>query len=269
MQKKRVRPVKKFLSTFGAAGAILLLCSSAGAAASEFNAAQKSEIEKIAAAYIAEHPEVMVAALQKLEQQQKDLQTSNVRNLGAFYRASDSTPHRGSKDAAHYIVEFFDFSCGYCKLMEPLMEQLMDDPKYDAQVIYVNLPVISPDSIKSATVGQAIFNLSPEGYFRYHKKLMTEKVALNNLDELREIAEDLDLDWEKVLEEIRSRRPQDKISEDLVSSKTLGITGTPYLIIDGHEFRGAIKDYGALTGLLEQPEATPPQAGAPKDAGRP
>lgn len=254
MQKKSVRKVKKLSAVLGLA---LMLCTGAGAA--EFNAAQQAEIEKIAADYIAGHPEVLMAALQKLEQMQKDLQSSNVRNLGEYYRSSAGTPHRGSRDAKHYIVEFFDFSCGYCKLMEPLMEKLMADPKFDAQVVYVNLPVISPDSIKSATVGQAIYNLDPEGYFRYHKKLMTDKVALNDLKVLKEIAEDFDLDWDKILEEIRSRRPQDKISEDLVSSRTLGVTGTPYLIVDGREFRGAVKDYDTLTGLFDQTEPAPAQ----------
>lgn len=230
--------------------AALAVCCLA-ASATEFSAAQKSEIEQIAAEYIAAHPEIIVQAMQKLQEDQQKEQQENVVKIGESYRTDGSAPMVGDAKAKHYVVDFFDYNCGYCKVMEPVVEEMLKDPKNSLQVIYVNLPVIRKTSTMSATVAQAVFNLDKQKFFEFHRALMHDEVDCNDLEAMQKKVESLDLKWDKVMAEMQSRRPQEKLAKDLEKSRTLRITGTPYLIVDGHEYRGAIRSQDELKALFK------------------
>lgn len=238
--------LKRFMMT----AAALAVAGSAAANAAEFNDAQKAEIEKIASEYIAAHPEIIMQAMQKLQEDQARELSENVKKVGELYRTDASAPMVGDASAKHYVVDFFDYNCGYCKVMEPVVEKMLKDDKNSLQVIYVNLPVITKTSAMSATVAQAVFNLDREKFFELHRALMHDEVDANSLEALQKKVEDLGMDWDKVMAEMKSRRPQDKLAGDLERSKTLRITGTPYLIVDGREYRGAIRSEAELRALF-------------------
>lgn len=227
---------------------VALACGSV--AASEFNEAQKNEIEVIASEYIASHPEIIMQAMQKLQQEQQNELERSVKEIGEFYRHDKATPSIGDDQRKHYLIEFFDYNCGYCKVMEPAISYLLKDDHVSLQVVYVNIPVITKTSAMSATVAQALFNLDKEIFFKFHEALMHDEVDANSLDAMEQKIGELGMDWDKVLKEMQSRRPQDKLSKDLERSRKLHITGTPYLIIDGKEFRGAIRSESDLRKLI-------------------
>ena len=55
----------------------------------------------------------------------------------------------------------------------------------------------------------------------------------------------------KVVKEMESGRPQKQIGMNIKYSADLKVAGTPYLIIDGHEVRGAITNYNRLKAELD------------------
>lgn len=229
---------------------VMSIAGTLSADASAFNAAQSEEIGKIASEYLVAHPEVLMEALKKLEQVQLEAQVENVKKAGEHYRSDAQTPSVGSSQAPHYIVEFFDYYCGYCKYMEPMMQRLSKEHGQQVQVIYVNLPVISKASAKAASVGQAIFDLDQERYFDFHRIMMSEEIDGNDLDNLKAVTQRIGLDWDKVVSEMKSKTPQEKLTSDLQLSHELGISGTPYFIIDGKEYRGAVQNYDSLLALV-------------------
>ncbi len=220
--------------------------------AQEFNDAQKKEIESIAAKYLAEHPEVVVAALQKLQEQQAKAHDELVENIGEFYRKDKSTPMIGDASAKNFIIDFFDYNCGYCKTMEPAINALINDKSLSLQVVYVNLPIIAKTSSVSATVAQAIYNLDPKQFVVFHDKLMRNEADCNDIDALKELAKAIGVDWDKVVKEMETRAPQEKLTADLAKVRDLGLSGVPYLIINGREVRGAISNPEDLRKLLDQ-----------------
>lgn len=220
--------------------------------AQEFNDVQKQEIEQIASDYLAEHPEVVVAALQKLQEQQAKAHDELVVNIGEFYRKDKSTPMIGNEQSKHYIIDFFDYNCGYCKTMEPAINSLINDKNLSLQVVYVNLPIIAKTSSVSATVAQAIYNLDPKKFVVFHDKLMRNEADCNDIDALKDLAKSIGLNWDKVVSEMESRRPQEKLTGDLAKVRDLGLSGVPYLIINGREVRGAISNPEDLRKILEQ-----------------
>ena len=51
--------------------------------------------------------------------------------------------------------------------------------------------------------------------------------------------------------QMKNMQPQKQIGRYIDESMKLKIAGTPYLLIDGEEYRGAITSYDTLTELLK------------------
>ena len=73
----------------------------------------------------------------------------------------------------------------------------------------------------------------------------------SSLEFIEEQVKKIGADWDEVLAEMKSGRPQQQLNEFIRISQELSVRGTPYLIIDGKEFRGAIQDYEDLKALLK------------------
>ena len=219
------------------------------ALAATFDDSQKAQIESIIDDYVSNHPEVILRAMKKLEQDEKKDLEVNMLKIASKVRKSDDIPYLGKKNAKHYIIEFYDYNCGYCKVLEPMFERALKD--YDVQISFVNIPVIKENSKQLALLGQAVFNLDKKKYFKLHEKFMTPGSISSDEQSVRKYLDEVGIDFEDFKNELTSGRPQKQISSNIEDSIELKIAGTPYLIIDDKEVRGALTSYEALQELLK------------------
>ena len=232
--------------------AVMALTCAVSATAQEFSDAQRQEIGKVVSEYLDKHPEMVLEAIKKLEAKEQDRHAQIVSQYGASYRDDAGTPSKGKKGPKHYIIDFYDYNCGYCKVMEPVLNEALKDSSLGLKLVYVNLPVITKTSAISATIAQAIYNTDKEKFFSFHDKLMRDEADPNSVDALKELAKSEGIDWSKVEAEMKSGRPQEKLRADLAVSRKLQVSGTPYLIIDGREYRGAVQSLSDLKSLLSR-----------------
>ena len=209
----------------------------------------KAEVESIIDEYVSTHPEIIVKALKKLEEQETQKALDHRKQLVEQFRHDRSIPSLGSPKAKHYIIEFYDYNCGYCKVMEPLFEKAIND--FDVQIVYVNIPVVKEESKQLAIIGQAVFNLAPHKYFKFHQHFMQLGLVDTSLKAVQDLVESLDIKWNDVVTQMKNMQPQKQIGRYIDESMKLKIAGTPYLLIDGEEYRGAITSYDTLTELLK------------------
>ncbi|MBQ9220767.1 MAG: thioredoxin domain-containing protein [Succinivibrio dextrinosolvens] len=235
--------MKKLLNTI--ITATLLSCGVSQAAS--LDADTKKEIEAIIDDYVSNHPEIIINAMKKLERDEQAKTQQAFLEIIAEYRKSDSHPYLGKKNSKHYIIEFFDFNCGYCKVMEPYFEKALKE--YDLQIIYVNIPVIRAESAQLAYLGQALFETDPSMYFKFHKHFMTPGNKKADEESVKALFKTIGADYDAVLKKIPSSKAT--IEQNIKDSFKLKITGTPYLIIDGQEIRGAITSYEQLKSVLK------------------
>ena len=85
--------------------------------AATFDSEQMAKIESIIDEYVSNHPEVILRAMKKLEMDEKKNLEENMLNIASKVRKSDSIPHLGKRNAKHYIIEFYEYNCGYCKVL--------------------------------------------------------------------------------------------------------------------------------------------------------
>jgi protein-disulfide isomerase len=146
---------------------------------------------------------------------------------------NEISPSVGPKDAKVTVIEFFDFACGHCKALAPVMSQLMKDNP-DVRFVFNPLFFISEHSPYAAKVSLAA---AEKGKFA---EVFDGIMTLPDMNEetINQIltAEGLNVDEvKKMIDEKAIRRGVQDID---ALSQVLGINGVPMLLINGEAFYG-------------------------------
>lgn len=146
---------------------------------------------------------------------------------------SDS-PAKGPADAAVTIVEWADFECPFCGRAAPLMNALVD--KYDGQVrvVFKQYPLsMHPNAEGAARAAYAAYKQGK--FWQMHKVLFENQEALSKQD-LETHAKKAGLDLKKFREDMNSLAAERFVERDKKQAEKLGLTGTPFILINGRVF---------------------------------
>jgi protein-disulfide isomerase len=90
-----------------------------------------------------------------------------------------ASPHIGNTSADVTIVEFFDYTCPYCKAVEPRLEALLKaDPK--VRLVLKEYPILTPQSLVAT---RAALAATAQGkYTAYHNTMMRFEGRLTEAD---------------------------------------------------------------------------------------
>ena len=122
------------------------------------------------------HPELLVEALQDAKREQQKESDERVRHeLDArqdeLYN-DPSSPVGGNPKGDVTIVEFFDYRCPFCKLVQPSIEALLEQDS-NLRIIYKEYPILGEPSIFAARVALAA---RKQGKFdAFHVAMMATK----------------------------------------------------------------------------------------------
>lgn len=217
---------------------------------SVFDEQQKAAIEDIVREYLIAHPEILVDMTQKLQQKQLAAQEQMSKKVIENILQDDALPMEGNPNAKHYLIEFFDYNCGYCKGAREMLYRLAKE--YDLKVYYMEMPVLSPMSVRASAIGLALFNQDKAKYLEYQKYLMGQSERLTEEAQIKAAVEQVGADYDALAERVNND-PQVQVAlrKNMEYGDELGMQGVPLFIIDGHILRGAVKDYESLKGFLK------------------
>jgi protein-disulfide isomerase len=210
------------------------------AAASEFTPAQKTEIEGIIKDFLANHPDLLLQALQDADDKAKAAAKDKAAQALADHRQQvyddPLTPSAGNPKGDVTLVEFFDYRCPYCKQVEPSLEKLLGDDKM-LRFVYKEFPVLGPDSDLAA---HAALAAKLQGkYDAFHRALMNTP---GHPDEavIFKVAASVGLDVDRLKQDMHSPDVEKEIKANLDLGNTLDIDGTPAFIVGTTIVPGAI-----------------------------
>jgi protein-disulfide isomerase len=211
--------------------------------------AELNEFEQRVRDFLLEHPEVIMEALQILQERQRAAEAENLKRTIA--ERSDeilndpAAPVGGNPDGDVTLVEFFDYNCPYCRRVAPTVAEIMATDS-DLRVVYKEFPILGPGSTFAA---RAALGAQKQGkYAPFHEALMAAGESLDEAEVL-EIAREIDLDTERLEQDMQDPAIQEAIARNLQLANALGITGTPSFVIGQEVVPGAV-DRRTLQGLI-------------------
>lgn len=203
--------------------------------------AQRKAIEGVVRDYLMKNPEVILEAIEALQQREKLAEAEKAKkalaeNKKALFQ-NPADPATGNALGDVTVVEFFDYQCGYCKsVMADTQRLIKDDAKL--RFVFKEFPILGPASVVAA---RAALAAKAQGkYLEVHNALMGHRGQLDD-DTIYRLAKSAGADVEKLKKDMDSPEVMKVIATNQQLAEQLGIRGTPGFVIGDALVPGAIK----------------------------
>ncbi len=155
---------------------------------------------------------------------------------------------RGPDDATVTLVEYGDFECPYCGQAESVVRELLGSFGDELRYVWRHLPLNDVHD-RAQLAAEAAEAASAQGSFwELYDLLLAHQEALTPGD-IERYAQQLDLDIERMWEELRRHVYAPRVAADVASADASGVSGTPSFFINGRRHRGAY-DVETLTAAV-------------------
>ena len=227
----------------------LLLCFaiclvSLGVRADEFTPAQRAEIIRILRDALKQDPSILRDAVTAMQSDESDRQRATLAAVkDTLVDPRDSVAGNPQGDVT--IVEFFDTRCPYCRKMEPTMAALLERDR-GVRLVYKDLPILGPASVLGS---KALLAAQAQGGYEKLREAIMAAPPQTTKAMIQDAAQRLGLDWKRLEHDMDNPAVQARIDANLKLAHTIGIEGTPALVIGGELIPGAV-EMADLTNAL-------------------
>jgi len=178
-------------------------------------------------------PEMVIEAIKKYETNMREQAAAEVQKLVAAnieeLNNDAATPSVGPENAKVTVVEFFDYSCGYCHTLHPALKTVMD-ANPDVKFVFKPLTFLSDVSVAAAKGSLAA---AKQGKFiQMHNALFGVKDRLTK-EKIRSIAEEQGLDMSKYDADVASAETEQLVQKVSELARKIQVNGVPVLFING------------------------------------
>lgn len=209
----------------------------------------RQEVETIIRDYLLSHPEIIPAAMERLQQREQAKQID-------VYRSVLETPFSGAwagnEKGDVVVVEFFDYACGYCRSSVKDVDRLIaEDSKL--KIVFREMPILSAESEQAA---KASLTAAQQGkFYDFHKAVFAAgQLSPQSLNQV--------IDKQGIVPKSSDPAINEEIGRNLTAARKLGISGTPTFIIGDRIIAGAV-GYETLKQAVAEVRAA--RAGSKKD----
>lgn len=213
----------------------------------------RGELPALVKETLINNPDILVEAFKEMRKKQEAdskeaAQKAFVKNKDKIYRDNTSPSLGNPRGTDVTIVEFFDYHCGYCKQMLPVITKLTNEDK-KVRVIFREFPILSDDSVMAARAALAVHKIDKNKYFAFHTALMNTK---GKFDErmLMEVAKNLGISSKELKTQMDSKEVSDMLEANRKLAQEFGIRGTPAILIGDQMMPGAVP-YDNLKAAIE------------------
>jgi protein-disulfide isomerase len=157
------------------------------------------------------------------------------------------------------VIEYVSMSCGYCKAMHPILQNIAKNYGDRVSIIIKNYDRGGIDSI----LGQALECTADQGrldqmitaMFNHQADIFTamqapEKAEEAVYEQMKAAAKEAGANGDTMLTCVKSGKYADKISKQTIEGQEFGVIGTPGFFIN-NKFIGGAMEEGPFTKLIE------------------
>ena len=193
--------------------------------------------------YLLENPEVLMEAIDILQQRQDEAQLEADRQLAlahtdALFNDGVSWVG-GNPDGDVTLVEFMDYRCTYCKQAFAEVDQLVQGDG-NIRFIVKEFPILGEQSKLAAQFAVAVRNVHGDAiYADIHAALMTMRTDITS-ESLTRLAESFALDPAPLLVAMAGPEVAAELDANAALGNALQITGTPTFVMSDQMLRGYV-----------------------------
>lgn len=167
-----------------------------------------------------------------------------------------ASPSRGPKKAPVTVVQYTDFECPFCqKGYEIMQEKILKEYPGKVRWVYKSLPLNSIHPMaEPAAMGAECAKLQGEDKFwKVHDALFAAQRELRPdtlADKLAEYVKAAGGDVKAFEACYEAKKTLPAVNKDAAEAESLGISGTPAFLVNGHLVSGA--DYATIKRLVDE-----------------
>ena len=228
---------------------IALLCTGRLSGEDKSAVLSRTDIEQIVREYILQHPEVLMESVRAYQERERIAAQQRSREAVLAKRSElfkeSASPVAGKADASVAIVQFFDYNCGYCRRVWPILAKLIEE-RQNVQVIFKELPILGPESHMAARGALAAHKQG--AYVQFHRALMDLK-SPTTAATIEETGRKLGLDVARLKADMDSAEVQAILTQNQRLASAIGVQSTPSFVI-GNELVSGAMDLPGFEALI-------------------
>lgn len=210
-------------------------------AAAEMTDIERDAMREEIRAYLLDHPEVLVEAMNVLQSREQDAAAKRdllllADNAETIFASPDDWVG-GNPDGDVTLVEFMDYRCGYCRKAYAEVEELVAT---DGNIRFVvkEFPILGEASLRSAQFAIAVRQMHGDAAYKAVHDALIELRGEPTVETLARLAVDLDLDPQPIMDRMGSDEVMRVIKANHELADTLEISGTPTFVLPEMMLRG-------------------------------
>lgn len=195
-------------------------------------AAASTDVETIKSV-LNSNPEIVFEAMQRYQiQQEEERQKAaaekikqNIKEITEY----ESAAVVGNPNGSITLVEFFDFSCGFCHRLYPALKNIVAKNN-DVRLVLRELTFLGPVSDYAA---KAALAAKEQGKYQELWSAMMENDGALSEEKIDELAANAGIDVAKMKADMNSAKVLKTIQDTADLANTIEIRGVPTMILDG------------------------------------
>ncbi|OUS34580.1 disulfide bond formation protein DsbA [Rhodobacterales bacterium 56_14_T64] len=226
----------------GVATALALLTAPAQALdLSTMSEAERAIFGAEVRAYLLENPEVIIEAVNLLEQRQAQTEATQdealvAANLEELQNDGYSWVG-GNLDGDITLVEFMDYRCGYCRRAAPEVAQLLAEDG-NIRLVIKEFPILGEASMMASRFAVATRLVAGDKAYKQVHDALIEFGGDPNDVSLRRLSEELGLDADAIMAQMDSPEITQELAQTRALAQRMKISGTPTFVLQSELLRG-------------------------------
>jgi len=183
----------------------------------------------------------------------------------------DDRPMRGDEDAPVTLVKYEDFFCPFCgafnneevaaevqanSAMPQIMEEYVETGQ--VKVYYKHLPVVGGE--QPAVASECVAQQDHDAFWEFHDEHIERFLEFSSMsdsnpeqyeEELFEMAEQTGIDMSEFETCYSNQESQETVQSDAQEAESMGITGTPGIVIEDEHVSGA-QPFSTFETIIEE-----------------
>ncbi|WP_299748668.1 DsbA family protein [uncultured Tateyamaria sp.] len=205
-------------------------------------------------AYLMDNPQVIMDAVQVLEQRQAAAQAQADLSL-----VSDNAEDifndgfsfvGGNPDGDITLVEFLDYRCGFCKRAHGEVAKLLETDG-NIRLIVKEFPILGEQSLLASRFTIATKQIAGSEAYKNISDAVMEMSGEVSIRTLRRMASTFGLDAEAIEAHMESEAVTDEIRRTRALAQRLQITGTPTFVLQDELVRGFLP-FDEMQALVDE-----------------